>query len=58
VSSRIVEKGTHAELLAENRLYAQMYEKFISHAVAPVPPVPPVAPEKEEGPVLKFSGNS
>ncbi|HYG75104.1 MAG TPA: ABC transporter ATP-binding protein [Planctomycetota bacterium] len=40
---RIIEQGTHGELLQKKGHYALMYEKFISHS----------AEKKDEGPVLR-----
>jgi len=41
---RIIEKGTHSELLLKGGHYALMYDKFVSHQSAD---------KKDEGPVLK-----
>jgi ATP-binding cassette, subfamily B, bacterial len=44
---KIIEKGTHAELIALRGHYALMYERFVAHQM------PVLKPESGEGPVLK-----
>jgi len=47
---RIIERGTHAQLLEARGQYALMYDRFVAHQVA----VPGVLKEvKAEGPVIK-----